>query len=86
MLTNCPVCKTGDWLAAWPGVLRCVWCGALYQIRTGRVVESGDRRRPVVREPLVVVEAHEFREVVFGEESEEAVSTGVERPEGWVYP
>jgi hypothetical protein len=85
MISSYSICKTAEWLAAWPGVLKCVWCGALYQIRTGRTVESGDRRRPAVREEMVEVEPHEFREVVFGEPQEECISTGVERPEGWVY-
>jgi hypothetical protein len=86
MLKACPICKTGEWLAAWPGILKCVWCGALYQIRTGRIVESGDRQRPAVREPLVEVEPQEFREVVYGERQEESFALGIERPEGWVYP
>lgn len=87
---NLPNCKCSEaspttWVAVWPGVLRCAWCGALLQVSSGRIVECGDFLRPVVGGPLVEVSPEEVGDALcLGREESRAV--GVVRPEGWVYP
>jgi hypothetical protein len=60
-------------------------------VSTGQVVECGDKRRPVVWQPLVDLDERELVEIVFARKArhpgeEQVVATGVERPEGWCYP
>lgn len=81
VISKCRACHSLDWVEAWAGVLRCVWCGALLSLRTGTLVKSGDLHRPVVKErEFEVVSEHELTRI----EEEPIVSAGLQRPEGWM--
>jgi hypothetical protein len=88
-IPECTICRSPDWLFAWAGVLRCLGCGALYHVRTGRVVPCSGYARPAAgAEGLEVVSGRELERMLAGGRAEaaESVAAGVERPEGWVYP